>query len=188
MPVVHVIAAQIRPGADETAVEAAAHAADALRDAPGVQAAVAGRSSERLIAAVWLPDAASLEPFAESELHMSFVMRGLAPAIAGMWSASITSDRAAPTAKPTAIWAFSVPEAEGVFEWQIRRALEAIEALPGDAWLGATIEERERVRAGGVVLLSSEQDDAFRRGVDLLLDGELAIEAAFAATPTSDVR
>jgi hypothetical protein len=187
MPVVHVIAAHVRLDADTGALEDAARAAQGLSTAPGVEAAVVGRSPKHLIAAVWLPDAASLEPFAASEPHMTFVMRGLAPVIVGMWSASITSDRPAPAAQPAALWAFSISEAEGIFEWQVQRALDTIGGLPGEAWLGPTIEERERVRAGGVALLSSEEVDAFRSRADALVGGEIAIEVAFAATVASDL-
>jgi hypothetical protein len=180
VPVVHLIAAHLRLDATPEAVAHASAAATALEGAPGVDACVAGRSASRLVAAVWLADAAALEPFAASEAHMSFVMRGLAPAIVGMWSASIASERPAPADQPAALWPFAVPETEGVFEWQVRRELETIDGLPGTAWLGATVEERERYRAGGVVLLSEQEVAPFQEQAAAIAPGSLGIEAAFA--------
>jgi hypothetical protein len=111
---------------------------------------------------------------------MSFVMRGLAPVVAGMWSVSISTPREAPTGDPAAIWVFAIPETEGVFEWQIRRQLESIEALPGDAWVGPTVEERERYRAGGVVLLDTASIPSFEDAVPDARIESLTLEAALA--------
>ena len=180
MGVVLVLAAQLRPEAEDDAVASAARAAADLQAAPGVEVAVAGRSAQHLLSAVWLPDGAALEPFASSSQHMNFVMRGLAPVIAGMWSVSIATDRAAPTAPPAALWTFAIPEADGIFEWQVRRQLGAIDALPGDAWAGPTVEERELHRAGGVVLLAADQVEQFDAGLRSSESDGLRIESALA--------
>ncbi|MDA0352367.1 MAG: hypothetical protein O3A10_09175 [Chloroflexi bacterium] len=181
MPIVHTIAARWRPEADPSAIDRAMAAARDLAGAPGVEATHAGCSASHLVAAVWLPEASALEPFAASALHMTFVMRGLAPVVAGMWSVSISTDEAAPAlVDPVAIWAFAVPEAEGVFEWQIRRQLEAVRALPGQAWAGPTVEERERYRAGGVVLLGPDELDSFDGAARTVALDTLNLETAFA--------
>jgi hypothetical protein len=180
MPVVHAIAATLRIDADPAAVDRAVATAEELRSAPAIQAVHVGRSASRLVTAVWLPEPSALEPFAASTAHMSFVMRGLAPVVAGMWSVSVATPRDAPATDPAAIWAFAIPETEGVFEWQIRRQLESIEALPGDAWVGPTVEERERYRAGGVVLLDAASIASFEEALPDARIESLNLEAALA--------
>ena len=182
MPVVHIIAASLRRDGDPEAVERASRAASQLAGAPGVEACHAGRSPSHLVAAVWLADPIALEPFAASVPHMNFVMRGLAPVIEGMWSVSVTSERDPPRSDPEALWVFAVPEADGVFEWQIERQLVAVRQLPGAAWAGPTVEERERYRAGGVVLLSEGEVDAFRADLAEPNADALQLESALALT------
>jgi len=187
MPVVHAIAARLRPDAEAELVAAATTAAGDLRAAPGVVASCVGLSSEQLAVVVWLPDATALEPFAASPAHMNLVMRGLAPLIEGMWSISIATDRQPPAEAPAAIWAFAVPEKAGVFEWQIRRQLEEIDTLPGIAWVGPTVEERERYRAGGVVLLSTEEAREFAGGFEGASMSALSLETAMTPALTDSV-
>lgn len=179
MPVVHTLAARLRPEADRALLEGATSAAQELRSAPGVVATRVGCSDSHLVAAAWLPDPGALEPFAASPPHMNFVMRGLAPLIEGMWSISVDTDRDAPAAGAASICALALPEAPGIFEWQVRRQLEAIDALPGIAWLGPTVEERERYRAGGVVLLDSAAAESFADQLDAATDDAMHPEVAF---------
>lgn len=144
--------ASLRPDAPGEAVARAVDAARALHEAPGVEAVTIGRSDERLVVATWLGGREALEAFASSRPHMAFVMQGLAPVIRGMWSAAVESDTAPPPPDAVAaLWSFALPEAEGVYEWQVRDLLARIEALPGTAAVGPTVEERERYRAGGLV-------------------------------------
>lgn len=149
--ILHLVAARLKPDAN---AEGRAHAialAHALREAPGVLRVIVAASQQRVIVATWLPDRTALEPFAASPPHMHFIMRGLAPVIAGMWSASVETD-AEPPETPAALWVFALGASE-VFEWQVRELLHGVEALPGHAATGPTVEERERYRAGGVVCL-----------------------------------
>lgn len=140
---------------------------NALAGAPGVRTSLLGHSAEHVVAACWLKDPAALEPFAESEPHMAFVMRGLAPLVSGMWSASVATD-----APPidlggvAALWALAIPEQAGVYEWEVRRLLDDIAALSGLAATGPTVEERERFRAGGVVALRTDELALFERELD----------------------
>lgn len=154
--VLHVVAARLRDDAPDEAVVRAVEAARALHEAPGVETVMVGRSGDQLVVATWLDGREALEPFASSRPHMAFVMQGLAPAIRGMWSAAVESDTPPPAANDVAtLWAFALPEAEGVYEWQVRDLLTRVEELPGTAAVGPTVEERERYRAGGVVCISA---------------------------------
>ncbi len=169
MPLLHIVAAELRDDAPPEAVQQALAYARGLAAAHGVRAACCGRSETQLLAAVWLDDAAALEPFAASGEHMSFVMRGLAPAIHGMWSASVATE-APPPVQQTAtdsesLWLFAVPQFEGVFEWEVRRLLDDVAALPGSVWAGTTVEERERYRAGGAVLLTHAKVRPFQEAL-----------------------
>lgn len=157
----HVVAARLREDAPLEGVARAIEAARALSDAPGVETVVVARSEERLVVATWLAGRQALDAFAESRPHMTFVMQGLAPVIRGMWSAAIEAACDLPPADTTAVWAFALPTTEGVFEWQVRDLLAAVEAMPGSAVTGPTVEERERYRAGGVVCLSAASMAAF---------------------------
>ena len=190
MPLVHIVVAALRSDVPATAIDASLDLAHALEAAPAVEACVVARSDTHLLAAVWLADATALEPFAASEAHMTFVMRGLAPVVSGMWSASVSCDRPAPlpdAAPPAAAWVFALPETEGVFEWQVRRLLATLDDLPGIAWAGPTVEERERYRAGGVVLLDASALAPFldaRVTLDADLEGAASLTAALATVVT----
>lgn len=159
--VVHVICASLRPDTDAASVDRAVDLGHGLRAADGAEYVSIGCSERALVAATWLRDRDSLEPFAASTAHMSFVMRGLAPCITGMWSAAVDTDAALP-ATPEHMWAFALGDAETLYEWQVRDLVRDIEALPGVAAAGVTIEERERYRAGGVVCLAGDELWEFR--------------------------
>lgn len=160
MPIVHIICATLRPDASEEAVAHALTLGRALPEADGVRSAVLGRTADRLVAVTWLEGREALEPFAASPVHMAFIMRGLAPCIAGMWSAGVETDTSPPAA-PAALWVFALRSVETLFEWQVRDLLASVDALPGRAAAGPTVEERDRYRAGGVVCLERDDLDAF---------------------------
>lgn len=157
----HVVAARLREDADADAVTRAIEAARALGEAPGVETVLVARSDAQLIVATWLEGRQALDAFAESRAHMTFVMQGLAPVIRGMWSAAVEAECAPPPDETSALWAFALPTTDGVFEWQVRDLLAAVEAMPGDAVTGPTVEERERYRAGGVVCLTPASAPGF---------------------------
>lgn len=156
---VHIVAARFPEGASQDGVDLATSHARELRDAPGVLEVVIGRSDDRIVVATWLAGREALEGFAASRPHMSFIMQGLAPVIRGMWSAAVETDAPPPSTRPIALWAFALPEREGVYEWQVRQFLDEVATLPGTAATGQTAEERERFRAGGVVALTAEDAD-----------------------------
>ena len=133
--------------------------AGSLNDAAGVRAVAVGRSDDYLVAATRLADRAALEPFAASAPHMEFVMRGVAPVTVRMWSAAVETEAPEDPAIAEAgtLWGFALPARDGVYDWQVRQLLEDVEALPGSAVVGLTVEEREHFRAAGVVLLSPDQ-------------------------------
>jgi hypothetical protein len=180
----HVVVGTLPEGAaaEDAPLAAALELGGALAGAPGVRATLLGCSAEHVVAACWLDDRAALEPFAESEPHMAFVMRGLAPLVRGMWSASVTTD--APPIDLTAIaalWALAVPERDGVYEWEVRRLLDSVGALPGLAVTGATVEERERFRAGGIVALRAEEVAPFEAALHTARAGWPAFAAELEA-------
>lgn len=156
--VVHIVSATLRPDVDAALVDAALERARSLEDAPGARRVILARSPEALLAAIWLDDRAALEPFAASPQHMGFVMRGLAPCIAGMWSAAVETPAPPPPADRTfeALWVFAVRASDGAFEWQVRDILRSVETLPQGALVaaGPTFEERDRYRAGGVACVT----------------------------------
>jgi hypothetical protein len=152
----HVVACKLRPDAIPQALTQAEEAACALIGAPGAEAVLLGRSDQQLVIATWLEGRDVLEPFAASREHMTFIMQGIAPVIAGMWSAAIEVESDPPGGDTAAVWAWALPAREGVYEWQVRDLLAAIDDLPGTAGLGPTVEERERFRAAGVVCLTDE--------------------------------
>ena len=160
MSIVHVICATLKPDASEEAVANAIDLGRLLLTAHGVQQAILGRAEDRLVAVTWLDGRDALEPFAASPVHMAFIMRGLAPCIRGMWSAAVESDVAPPTTTDT-LWVFALQSVDTLFEWQVRDLLHAIATLPGTASVGATVEERERYRAGGVVCLAAGESPIF---------------------------
>lgn len=184
------MAAELRDDAAPEAVQQALVYAQELATAQGVRVACYGRSETQLVVAVWLDDGQALEPFAASGQHMNFIMRGLASVIRGMWSASVATGISPPPGEPFALWLFAVPEFEGVFEWEVRKLLEDVEALPGIAWVGPTVEERERYRAGGAVLLTEAELDRFEEALATARAGwgGLAerLEQAITTAPTLD--
>ena len=171
----HVVAARLRGDADVDAVMHALDAARALGDAPGVETVLVARSDAQLIVATWLEGRQALDAFAESRAHMMFVMQGLAPVIQGMWSAAIEATCPAPPVETTTLWAFALPTTEGVFEWQVRDLLAAVEAMPGEAVTGPTVEERERYRAGGLVCLTAASAAAFAAALPANRDAWAAV-------------
>ena len=160
MPIVHIICATLKDDASEEAVTHALDLGRALPSAEGVQHSILGRSPQHLVADTWLEGRAALEPFAASPVHMAFIMRGLAPCIRGMWSAAVESD-APPPDHLDAIWVFALQSADTLFEWQVRDLLQSVDALPGTAAVGPTVEERERYRAGGAVCLGADDGARF---------------------------
>lgn len=165
MGIVHIVCATLRPDAAAGAVSAAVDRALDLRSAEGARRVLVGRSSDRLVTVTWLESRGALEAFAASPAHMSFIMRGLAPCIRGMWSASVES-AAPPPVEVEALWVFAVRASDTLFEWQIRDLLASLNALPGTAAAGPTIEERERYRAGGAVCVAPGGVDAFAAALD----------------------
>lgn len=164
---VHLIVATLPADAPDDGAARAVVRAEELQSAPGVLAVLIGRSDERLVVATWLTSREALEQFAASTVHMAFIMQGLAPVIRGMWSAAIETDASPPAARPAHLWAFALPEREGVYEWQVRQFLDEVEALPGAvAAAGPTFEERERFRAGGVACV--DDASAFAAGLTSL--------------------
>ncbi len=155
----HLIGASLRERAEPQALTRAVDLAGALADAAGVRKVAVGRSDDHLLVATWLADREALEPFAASAPHMEFVMRGVAPVTARMWSAAVETE--APTESTIAgartLWGFAMPARDGVYEWQVRQLLAEVEALPGSAAAGPTVEERERFRAAGGVLINPDQ-------------------------------
>jgi hypothetical protein len=166
--VVHVIAATLRADADESLVDTALERARALNTAPGARRVVLARSEQALLAAIWLDDRAALEPFAASPEHMAFVMRGLAPCIAGMWSAAVEAAAPPPSKDEPfeALWVFAVRTSDTAFEWQVRDVLHSLDPLPATVAAGPTFEERDRYRAGGVACIPAGGSEAFRAGLD----------------------
>ncbi len=184
--VVHIISAALRPDAEPATIDAALERARALEAAPGARRVVLARSEGALLAAIWLDDRAALEPFAASPEHMGFIMRGLAPCIAGMWSAAVETPTPPPAADDTfeALWVFAVRASDGAFEWQVRDVLRSLEALPALVAAGPTFEERDRYRAGGVACVPGALAD-FEDALGLVRGrwGEMAphiVEAAAA--------
>lgn len=156
----HIVTATLRADAPAAALADAEARARALASAPGVERVLLGRTAERLVVASWLSSREHLEAFAASPEHMAFVMRGLAPVIAGMWSAAVEAD-STPSSPAEHMWAFAIPERPGVYEWQVREFLEALRAGSGRASAGDTVEERERFRAAGVVTLAESEAREF---------------------------
>ena len=155
----HLVVATLKDDAPPNDVGRAVARARELRAVPGVLGVVVGRSEDRLAVATWLAGREALEQFASSPAHMAFVMQGLAPVIRSMWSAAVETGTLPPPARPLYLWAFALPEREGVYEWQVRQLLDAIKTLPGLAAVGRTVEERERFRAGGVVALTASDQE-----------------------------
>ena len=175
--VLHLVVAELAAGATDEQVDRAVGLGCGMSAAPGATAVLIGRSADALVAVTFLDGRDALEPFAESAPHMAFVMRGLATVSAGIWSASVasetseTSEAGSPTLPAPsgdsvgALWAFGLRDAEGLFEWQVRELLERVRELPGTATVGPTVEDRERYRAAGVVMLQAGEVEAFERAL-----------------------
>lgn len=159
----HVVAATLRAGAAPEAIEAALEIAHGLLAAPGATAVLAGRSPEHLVAATWLESRDALEPFAASTPHMEFLLRGVAPVTREMWSASVETAATEPDEGTGLLWAFALPATRTVYDWQVRALLSDIDSLPGAASAGPTVEERDRFRAAGVVMLRAADEQALHR-------------------------
>jgi hypothetical protein len=164
--IVHVISATLRDDVPEEAASDALERARRLREAPGAQSVIVGRTGPAVIVATWLGGRADLEPFAASRPHMEFVMRGLAPNITGMWSAGV--EAASPPPAPDevgALWAFAVRASDTAFEWQVRDVLTSLARLPAQVCAGPTFEERDRYRAGGVACIAPGAQSEFERAL-----------------------
>lgn len=190
----HLVVGSFRPEAAEADRERALRLARALAGAEGVAACVAGRSGEALAAAVWLGARDRLEAFASAPEHMRFVIEGMGRASGGMWSASIAlpPDAPPPPSGARALWAFALPSDPPAFEWEARELLDRVAAFAGGAdglaaWVGPTVEERERFRAGGVLLAADEDASALARRAEAARAGwgPLAARLATAAAPVA---
>ncbi len=159
----HLVVADLRDGLGEEERGDLAALARGLGAAEGVRATLAACSDRELITATWLRSADDLEAFASSGPHLRFVLEGVARLCTGMWSAAAGVAAAPPpdAGDLAALWAFGLPAEPPAFEWQVRDLLTAIEALPGRSSAGPTTEERERVRAAGVVLIPGGQRESF---------------------------
>jgi hypothetical protein len=146
----HVVAAGLRADVALDALDEATRVAADLGAAEGALQVLVGRDGEHLVTATWLEGRESLEPFAASPAHMAFIMRGVAPVTSGVWSAAVEiSGQPPPNAE--ALWVFGLRTADDVYEWQVRELLTDVEELPGTSACGPTFEERDRLRAAGVV-------------------------------------
>ena len=166
IPVLHVIAASLRPDLPDDLVASTLAKARALRTAPSADAGLVARSGSSVIVATWLDGRGGLEPFAASPPHMEFVMRGLAPSISSMWSAGVETPVGPPAGEVAMLWAFAVRTADTAFEWQVRDVLASMERLPAVVAAGPTFEERDRYRAGGVACVRAGEIEAFRAALD----------------------
>ena len=160
--VLHLIVAGIRPDTPAPALTKAEALAQALTAVPGVSGVLRARAPHALVIAAMLDGRDRLEGFAASPEHMALVMRGIAQVTDGMWSASVITELAPDTltraaARSTRLWAVALADDDALFEWQARALLDRIATLPGTAIAGLTVEERERFRAAGVVLLAADQ-------------------------------
>lgn len=149
----HLVVATLRESAETAAFERTLAEARALAAAPGVQRQIVGWSSGQLVIGTLLDSVGDLDQFVASPEHMRFVMQGLAPVISGMWSTAIESDAAPAVDAGALLWAFALPDQEGIYEWQVREFLDEVAVIGRTALVGVTIEERERYRAGGLVAL-----------------------------------
>lgn len=175
---VHLVVAALRPDAPPELVRGALERASALAEAPGALAVRAAHSDEQLIIATWLRSGATLEAFAASRQHMTFVMQGLAPVLRSMWSVAIASGEPPPPAAGGLLWACALPVDAPLFEPQVRELLAALAQLGGPAATGPTVEERERFRAGAVVWVPAAAAASF----DAAVAGVLAAWRARGAT------
>ena len=191
----HLVVAALRPDASDADRDHATSLAGDLAGIDGVVACivgrVVGRSDTALTTAVWIDRRDRIEGFAAAPEHMRFVIEGLARTTTGMWSASVALPPAAPPpGAARALWAFALPAEPPAFEWEAQELLEAITGLgAGDSsittFAGPTVEERERFRAGGVVLAANEDAEALSRRIDAARAGwgRLAERLQSAVTP-----
>ena len=129
-----------------------------------VNAIASGTSNRSIGIGVWLDNTDDLETFAASEEHLVFIMQGLAPIIESLWSAAIDCNDSLPNKENDFIfWLYAFLDHEGVFEWEIQKMLNDIAHLPGRSWEGVTIEERDRFRAGGIVLINKDEYEIFSK-------------------------
>lgn len=161
-PILHLVVAALREPSERQTAETTIVHARALKTAPGVMGQVIGQSGAHLVIGTWLESRDVLDAFAASAEHMRFVMQGLAPVIQGMWSAAIETT-AAPAfseidSTPPVLWAFALPDQEGVYERQVRQFLDLVETIGATAAVGPTVEERDRFRAGGLVSFTTRSD------------------------------
>ena len=168
----HLVVAALRPDAADADRERAASLARGLAGIDGVEACVVGLGESALTAAAWIDRRDRIESFAAAPEHMRFVIEGVANATSGMWSASIALDAAAPPPAADgmrAMWAFALPADPPAFEWEARELLTSIATLDDGATTvhaGPTVEERERFRAGGLILASDADAAALSERVE----------------------
>ena len=169
----HLVVAALRPDAPDADRDHATNLARDLAGIEGVQACVVGRSDTALTAAVWIDRRDRIERFAAAPEHMRFVIEGVANATSGMWSASIAlgANSMPPAGGVQALWAFALPAEPPAFEWQAQELLSAIAELADEdgtlaVFAGPTVEERERFRAGGVVLAADGDAEALSQRIE----------------------
>lgn len=164
MPLLHIINAKLKNSSSENEVLAALEKATAMNNISVVNAIASGTSNRSIGIGVWLDNTDDLETFAASEEHLVFIMQGLAPIIESLWSAAIDCNDSLPNKENDFIfWLYAFLDHEGVFEWEIQKMLNDIAHLPGRSWEGVTIEERDRFRAGGIVLINKDEYEIFSK-------------------------
>ena len=173
----HLVVASLRPDAGAAERDRAVALAGELAQAPGVVAVATARSEAVLIAATWIEARDQLEAFASAPEHMRFVIEGVGRASSAIWSTSIASAAAdslgagLPPPEARTLWAFALPADPPAFEWQVQDLLAGVAALPADGgalavYAGATVEEREQFRAGGLVLAADASASALAARLD----------------------
>lgn len=178
-----------RPAAESPSAEsptAESPSAGSAASAGALGQTAAGRGAA-LVVATLLDGERALDPFAASEPHMRFAVRGLSPVTAGVWTAAARIDPrdvpppdapvtshgasplgsapdAAPDAAPgaaperaPALWVCALTDDAALFDWQARRLLDRLRALPGRAWCGPTIEDRDPHRLAAAVLVDPHE-------------------------------
>ena len=189
----HIVVADLREDADASQLANAEALAADLASFEGATDGVVARTSTQLIAATWLARRDALDAFAAAPQHMQFIIEGLGRATSGMWSASVALDPPLePCTATTSLLAFAVPGDRPAFEWQVGELLERLAEVEGplEVHAGATIEERERFRAGGVLCAGLDAPElqsrieAARPSLGPLADG-LVIACAPVVTPVA---
>lgn len=161
--VLHLIVTTLKKDADPQELSRALKLANSMSNGPGVLTVAIGRSPDHVLVATWLSDREDLEPFAASSVHMEFVMQGAAPVTDSMWSAAVETNVpvVSAIADTEALWGFALPTRDGVYEWQVKQLLSQVANMPGLAATGTTVEDWDRFRAAGVVLIGSKQVSEF---------------------------